>query len=66
MQEEIVGVRRWNRVLLHIGLWCAFVWAIFPFYWMVVTSLRPESELFARPPALFPRELTLQHYTELL
>jgi ABC-type glycerol-3-phosphate transport system permease component len=66
MQEEIVGVRRWNRVLLHIGLWCAFVWAIFPFYWMVVTSLRPESELFARPPALFPGELTLQHYTELL
>lgn len=66
MQDEIVGVSRWSRVLLHIALWCAFVWAVFPFYWMVVTSLRPEGELFARPPALFPRELTLQHYVELL
>lgn len=59
-----------NRILLRVlgwgALWLAFVWAVFPFYWMIATSLRPSAELMQRPPMLVPRGITLQHYTDLL
>ena len=55
-----------RKALLYAGLFAAFVWAVFPFYWMVVTSLRPESQLFNRPPSLVPDDITLRHYVGLL
>jgi multiple sugar transport system permease protein len=65
LQRSSLG-RSWRKALLYAGLFAAFVWAVFPFYWMVVTSLRPESQLFARPPSLVPDEITLRHYVGLL
>lgn len=38
---------------------------LFPLYWAVVSSLTPESRLFAAPP-LVPRGLVLDHYRALL
>jgi ABC-type glycerol-3-phosphate transport system permease component len=65
LQRSSLG-RSSRKALLYAGLFAAFVWAVFPFYWMVVTSLRPESQLFARPPSLVPDEITLRHYVGLL
>ncbi|MBV1693159.1 MAG: carbohydrate ABC transporter permease [Hyphomicrobiales bacterium] len=45
---------------LFVGVAC--VWCIFPFYWMVTTSLRPTHRLYDRPPELFPTEITFDHY----
>lgn len=30
---------------------------LFPFYWMFLTALKPETDIFAYPPELFPRNL---------
>jgi ABC-type glycerol-3-phosphate transport system permease component len=65
LQRSTLG-RSSRKALLYAGLFAAFVWAVFPFYWMVVTSLRPESQLFARPPSLVPDDITLRHYVGLL
>jgi multiple sugar transport system permease protein len=35
---------------------------LFPFAWMVSTSLKPDRELFVTPPQLIPRPLTLENY----
>jgi multiple sugar transport system permease protein len=37
-----------------------------PFFWMVSSSLKPNSELFAWPPSLVPENPTLQHYSDAL
>lgn len=37
----------------------------FPLYWMVVTSLKPQTEIFALPPSWVPRTWTSLHYREL-
>ena len=37
---------------------------IFPLYWMVISSLTPEAQIFAAP-ALFPHTLVLDHYRAL-
>ncbi|UOF89675.1 carbohydrate ABC transporter permease [Fodinisporobacter ferrooxydans] len=37
---------------------------ILPFYWMVVTSFKPNTEISVYPPTLLPTQWTFQHYTE--
>jgi ABC-type glycerol-3-phosphate transport system permease component len=39
--------------------------AIFPFYWMLSGSFTPLGDLFASPPALWPRHPTLNNFGEL-
>lgn len=39
---------------------------LFPFVWMVSSSLKPAGSIIAYPPTLFPREPTLEHYGEAL
>jgi multiple sugar transport system permease protein len=40
-----------------LGLWTAF-----PFYWQLATSLRADVDLYTPVVNLIPRELTLNHY----
>ncbi len=55
------------RRLLHVAGLCAFLlFAIFPVYWMVVTSLTPERDLFVWPLRYFPATPTLEHYATAL
>ena len=51
-----------RTILLYLALAIAAIFAFFPIYWMAATSLRPNSEVFAFPPALVPRTVTLEHY----
>ena len=44
--------------LLAIGLF----YILFPFYWMIVNSLKPASELFNLPLSYWPRSMTLANY----
>jgi multiple sugar transport system permease protein len=41
------------------------LWALIPFAWQVLTSLRP-TEVLTRLPPLFPPRLTLEHYRAVL
>lgn len=48
---------------LPVGLLLLF--ALAPYAWMVVTSLKPAAEITARPPSLWPVAPTLEHYGRL-
>jgi multiple sugar transport system permease protein len=37
-----------------------------PFWYMLITSLKPQSLIFEMPPRLFPAEVTIKNYTEAL
>jgi multiple sugar transport system permease protein len=55
-----------GRIGLYVALLFFLIWVVFPFYWMVATSVRPNAELYSRNVTLLPQELTLDHYrTEL-
>lgn len=56
-----------SRLRLHhaLGLAAALVFALFPVFWMVSTSLKPLGEWAAVPPPWVPRELTLGNYAPL-
>lgn len=49
----------------------ALAWAIvgavaFPLIWMVLTSVKPQTELFRIPPTFLPQTITFEHYRRLL
>jgi multiple sugar transport system permease protein len=53
------------RLWLPLGLFMVFT--LFPFYWMAVTSLKPNSELYNRKiMPLIVYHPTLKHYVDLL
>ena len=57
---------RSKRVLFTLFAWTVILLIAFPLFWMIITSLRPASELFTRPPTFFPSEYTLANYERLL
>lgn len=54
---------RWG---LWIGIILVVVVNLFPFYWMVLTSLRPGTELFTSPPQFITTDPSLAAYVRLL
>jgi multiple sugar transport system permease protein len=57
----------WNRVtrvLLYFAIAGLFILVVFPFYWMIVTSLQPQDAVFSVPPQLWPRHVTFQNYID--
>jgi len=55
--------RRLSSVMIAIGMLLVFVAMMFPLYWMVVTSLKKEIEIFKVPPTLFPQVLNTDSYS---
>lgn len=54
--------RRGGRTLA-IAAGCVFfgLWTIFPFLWIIQTSLKPDRDIY-RAISIWPREFTLEHY----
>lgn len=44
-----------KRLLPYLAVIAFCVFAVFPFYWMVTTAMKPREDVFAYPPLLFPR-----------
>ena len=53
-----------GRAVLHLALYGLAVAMIFPFFWMLSTSLKPEAEVFAWPPKWFPWPPRWENYRE--
>lgn len=57
------GGRRIITVFLVVIV-CAF--ALFPFLWMISTSLKPAEEVYTNTPAFIPENPTVKGYAEML
>ncbi len=55
-----------KKILARVGLivFLVFVvaYSLFPFFWMVVTSVKTEREVHTVPPTFFPQEYTSDNY----
>ena len=55
--------RRIGRIFwLHLPLAVFIVITLAPFYWILVTSLKTSTEVFARPITYWPKVLTFENY----
>ena len=62
--QMVAGQReaRWGKVWLYLALAAAMFFAFFPIYWMFVTSIKPNADVFAFPPSFIPTSVTAVHY----
>lgn len=54
-----------HRLLLGIGGILLGLAILLPIIWMVLTAFKPEVDIVAYPPSLFPRALTLEHFVDI-
>ena len=54
------------RMIWSVVTWTIVLAVVFPLIWMIVTSVKPQSELFSIPPTLMPETITFEHYRRLL
>lgn len=58
-------IRAMQNVLTYLILGLAVLVALFPLYWMVVSSFKTQVELFSVPPTLLPLRPTWEGYVDL-
>jgi multiple sugar transport system permease protein len=58
--------RALSSVLIYVIATLVVVAAVFPFYWLVITSVKPGDEVATNPPILIPTTLTIQNYLDVL
>jgi multiple sugar transport system permease protein len=59
------GRVKWNKYLIWLVLGLGSVVMIGPFYWTLITSFKPQREIFAFPPTWWPAEPTLDNWLRL-
>ena len=55
-----------QRIVIYASLGAITFVICFPLLWALSTSLKPKSEIFATPPTLIPRSVTLENYGALV
>jgi multiple sugar transport system permease protein len=55
-----------SRILLNVLAWSIVFVIAFPLVWMILTSVKPQFELFRIPPTILPQEVTFEHYHRVL
>lgn len=58
-EKKITGKKNILFCIASILIFCVL---LFPLYWIVVTSLKTETEIFQIPPTLWPEVLNLKSY----
>ncbi|HZQ10596.1 MAG TPA: carbohydrate ABC transporter permease [Anaerolineae bacterium] len=55
-----------QTILLYLLLIPLSLIMLFPFFWMITTSLKPEVDMFATPPVWIPNPPTLENYANVI
>lgn len=55
-----------GRIGFNLLAWTLVLLVAFPLAWMILTSIKPQTELFRIPPSFWPTEVTFEHYRRLL
>ncbi len=59
---------RANLRLIGLSLlaWSLVLIVVFPLVWMLITSVKPQTELFRIPPLFLPSRISFEHYARIL
>ncbi len=59
-------LKRLKGLMKHLVLSMLALLSLFPFYWMIATSIRLKSDLFKMPPKIIPWPITFENYATVL
>jgi multiple sugar transport system permease protein len=55
-----------GRIAYNLFAWSIVLVVTFPLLWMIITSVKPQFELFRIPPTFLPETVTFEHYVTLI
>lgn len=55
-----------SRLAYNLFAWSIVLIVTFPLLWMIITSVKPQFELFRIPPTFLPETVTFEHYWRLI
>ncbi len=55
-----------NKVLVYLGVVAITIIFIFPIYWMILTSIKPNEAILKLPPQFIPKGATLNNYRNIM
>jgi multiple sugar transport system permease protein len=55
-----------GRIAYNLFAWSIVLIVTFPLLWMIITSVKPQFELFRIPPTFLPETITFEHYIGLI
>lgn len=65
MHKKVKGKKVARKITFYIGLIIIMVTCLFPFFIMLMTSLKSTKEAISLHPTLLPNEWTFQHYVDI-
>ena len=66
MKRRLVTQKRAKRILMYFLVILVMLFFLFPFYWIVITSIQPKGQLYLETPNFIPRNVNLQNYYNVL
>lgn len=64
MSHKLTPWRLFRESAFYIGLITFALFMLLPFYWTIVTSIKPDGEIFTVPIQWWPTRITLEHYAK--
>ena len=55
-----------KKIILYFFLIITMAFFLFPFYWIVLTSIQPKDQLYAPTPNFIPENITIDNYISTL
>ena len=55
-----------ERIVIYLAVILFLLWTLLPFYWMFVTSVKPETAMYQKQFSIWPKNFTLENYTKLI
>lgn len=58
--------KKLGKISIYLVLIVFSILMLFPFYWMIISSLKSNLEISQKPPTFFPNDITFDNYAKVL
>ena len=66
MKTKFFTAKKRKKIILYFFLILTMAFFLFPFYWIVMSSIQPKGQLYAPKPNFIPKNVTFDNYINIL
>ena len=66
MRRKILSLYGAKRLMLYFFVTLTMLFFLFPFYWILITSIQPKGNLYLPTPNFIPRNITFDNFISVL
>lgn len=66
MKRRILSLQGAKRLMLYFFITLTMLFFLFPFYWILITSIQPKGQLYLATPNFIPRNITIDNFISVL